>query len=384
MDDRRSLWHIVAVIATLALAVVVAVVAVTRDEGGERPLARSPSPSPSPTAPESPGGLAGEGPYVIYAGGDSVFAFDVSTKESEFLGQLDGDPVGERSRQPGTGRVVAFPTQEGGVWSVTRQGLDRIGVIPPDVGRALEGAAVSADDGKIAIAFRSPEPGIVLVDLQSGRPTVIERNRRGEYPPEPLLPIAWSLGGGLVYEIPYCECDDGSSGLYALDLGTGSSTRLPGTESNDFFRLAVSPSGQALYYGTATNRRCPGGGAEACDGPPYFMRRLAAGQRGSSVLDRATDERFVLDAISPDGMRLLVRRQDQEFRTSRLELYSAEGERRASPRGVPAGAQGVALLPGDVIIAGTLGSLYMVEAGRADVILESGTSAPAVYLGWLR
>src|SRR5688572_12025918 len=151
MDDRRSLWHIVAVIATLALAVVVAVVAVTRDERGEPAAAESPSPRASPSPAASPTGLPGEGPYVVYVDDSRrLFAFDVSTGDQSLLGALRDDPVQLRSWQPGSGRVVAFATVGGDVWSVTRGGAERIGAIPSDAGTSFIGGAVSPDDRKLA------------------------------------------------------------------------------------------------------------------------------------------------------------------------------------------------------------------------------------------
>lgn len=375
MDDRRSLWHIVAVIATLALAVVVAVVAVTRDER-EPAAAESPSPSPAPTATASPSGLPGDGPYVVYANGFDLFAFDVSTGDETRLGTLRDDPVPERSRQPGTGRVVAFATVGGDVWSVTRSGAERVGAIPQDAGTSFAGGAASPDDRKLAVAALGPEASVIVMDLQSGRPTVIPRTQRGEYPDDPLIPIAWGLGGTLVYQVPYCECDTGPPGIYALDLTTASSTRLSGTTSESFFLLAVSPSGQALYYGTASEE------------PPFSLRRLAAGQRGSSVLERASDTSFIVDAISTDGRFLLARRPaNRNGATTRLELYDAEGDRQPTPRGAPAGGvRGLALLPRDILILHTeTGGIVMVQQGRARTILE-GTGPPgaaSAYLGWL-
>jgi len=249
VSERRSVWNAVALVLTLGLAAAVAVVAVTRSSHESTAPSPSPSPTPSPTPTiGTPSGLVGEGPYLVYATPGGVFAYDVASGQTIPLGAIDGKPVTQRSRQPGAGRLVAFATQDGSVWSVRRVGMTRVGAIPPDAGDSFEGSAVSPDDRRIAIAAMAPDPATVLVDLASGASTVIERIKRGQYPPEALLPIAWSLGGGIVYQIPFCQCDGGSPGLYALDVNGGGSTIVPGTRTTTLSRFVVSASGRQLAY----------------------------------------------------------------------------------------------------------------------------------------
>lgn len=388
-DGNRTIWHLVALVATLALVAVVAVVAVTRDERGGEPGAQgTTTPATTASPSRSPVALEGEGPYVVYARGNSVLAFDVASGQQTPLGTVEGILSAEGSRQPGSGRVVAFTMVDGTVWKVARPGLRRVGTIPPAAG-GIVGSAVSLDDRRVAVARTGTQPSIIIVDLQSGRPTIVPRTSRGTYPPEPLLPIAWSLGGNLVYEIPYCECDGGTPGLYALDLASGGSTRLSGTTSTNFFLLAVSQSGQALYYGTGTSRRCRSDESEPCEGPPFYLRRIAAGDAGSDILRRASDYPFFVDAISQDGRLLLVRRPVSEREGARLELYSAEGERQPSLDGVPeGGGTGLAILPDDTYVIRTSTAdrtmLLLVRDGAARTIAEATTADTLAYLGWLR
>src|SRR5688572_16742417 len=101
-DRRRSIWNVVALIATLGLAAVVAVVAVTRSDRSGAEGVGSPSSSPSPTpSPTAPGALAGKGPYIVY-GSESgeVFAYDVSAAQWVSMGRIDDAPVSQLGRQP--------------------------------------------------------------------------------------------------------------------------------------------------------------------------------------------------------------------------------------------------------------------------------------------
>jgi len=389
MTDRRAVWNAVALVATLGLAVVVAVVAVTRSE------LKAPAPSPSASAPQLPtatpsaGGLNGTGPYIVYATGAGVFAYDVSSGERISLGSLDGAPITERSRQPGGGRVVAFPTGDGSVWSVTRRGMQRVGAIPPQDGERFEGAVVSPDDDTLAVGALSPDAALVLVDLSSGRSTLVPRKPRGHYPPEPLLPVAWSLGGTVVYQVPYCQCGAGSLGLYTLDTNTGASSVVSGTRSTLFFRFVVSASAQSLFYGTGTSRRCASGESTPCEGPPFFLRDLAAGRRGATVLKRASDASFIPAAISQDGGLLLVERVDPSTGATRIELYADDGSVQPPIRGIPKGALPLGLLPRDVVVAASPEgkfALYMIRGGRAILLADQSpaTDPAPVYLGWLR
>lgn len=389
MSERRSVWNAVGLVATLGLAALVAVVAVGRSDQTANPAeSLSPSPSPSASVSASPGTLQGQGPYVVYASDTHVFAYDLATGRSMSLGSLGGEPARERSRQPDAGRLVAFPTAGGDVWTVTRAGLKRVGSIPtPNEG--LDGSALSLDERRMAVATLASPGSIVVVDVQTGRSTRLERLRRGEYPPESLLPVAWGLGGTVVYAIPHCPgCDGVRTGLYAVDVTSGSSTRVQGTSATGFITFPVSRSGQALYYGTGTTRRCESRETPPCEGPPYFLRRLAAGRRGSEVIRRATDRSLLPEAISQDDRILLVRRPPErgEGGSARLELYSTEGDLEASLRGIPAGTlRGVALLPRDIVlievnVLAETASLRVGEQGRTRTIV---TGADWVYLGWL-
>ena len=389
MSERRSVWNAIALVATLGLAAVVAAVAVTRSSR-ETP-APSPSPSatsPSPTVSASPVGLVGDGPYVVYAYSGAVFAYDIASGSTTPLGGLDAAPADERSRQPGGGRVVAFPTHGGSIWWVKRIGMVRIGEISNDAGDAFEGSAVSPDDRRMAVGALAPDLATVVVDLESGHPTVLARSHRDQYPPEALLPVAWSLGGGLIYEIPYCQCGGGTPGIYSLDAGTGASTLVDGTRTTALFRFVVTASGQSLFYGQGTPRHCRPDEEGPCEGPPFYLKRLAAGQRGPETLQRATDARYIPDTISQDGRLLLVTRVDPASGATRTELYSSSGAPLPPIRGIPSVATPVALLPNDVVVGTTQNpwSIVVVRGGRAETIVRTSASTgnPPVYLGWLR
>ena len=385
-ERRASVWNVVALIATLGLATVVAVVAVARSDRGAPEAAPAPtSPSPSPSA-TVPGGLGGKGPYVIYAlPGGAVYAYDVGLDQQTTLGTIEGEPTGERSRQPGNGRVVAFPTAEGVVWRVTVQGLDLVGKIPGSAGDDFAGSAVSTDGRRMAVAALRPVAALVLVELDSGRASVLKRSGSG-YPDDPLLPIAWSLGGDLVYQIPFCECDAGDTGLYAYDLSSNRSAVVSPTGSTPFYRFAMSSDGQELYYGTATERRCRANETDPCFGGPYALRRLAAGRPTTSVLERSDGRSFTAAAASPDGGFVAV------DRGGTTELYTNEGDLlpRSTLAGLPEGAEVVALLPDDVIVARvggpTASTLVVVHRGRSRTIISipSTTDGAPMYLGWLR
>lgn len=390
MASKRAVWNIVALVATLGLTVAVAIVAVTRT--GDEILLPVPTSSPSPSPSRSvatPGGpLDGEGPYVLYASRSRVFAYDIASGSTVALGVLDGAPTSQRSRQPGTGRVVAFASIQGSVWSIARSGMKRVGRIPAGAGTSFEGSVVSPDDRRLAIAAVTPDPATVTVDLNTGKATLIERTRRGQYPDDPLLPVAWSLGGDVVYEIPFCQCDEGVPGLYALDVGTGTSTQVTGTRTTTLFRFVVSSSGQVLFFGEGTSRRCRTGESEPCERAPYFLRRLAAGQRGPETVRRASDAAFFPDAISGDGNTILVSRVFPDEAATRIERYAADGERLSQLRGIPSDAVPVALLDDDVIVATTAspGTIVVVRAGKAETIVRSAAQDEDVplYLGWLR
>lgn len=390
MSDRRSIWNVVALIATLGLSTLVAIVSVTRS--GDEAVTPAPSPtaagSPSPSRPATPGALDEDGPYVIYATRTGVLAYDIASGSTVSLGKLDGTPAARRSRQPGTGRLVAFPTVEGAVWSVARGGMKRVGAIPARSGTSFEGSAVSPDDRRLAVAALTPQAATVMIDLRTGKTTAIPRKRGGQYPAEPLLPVAWSLGGGLLYEVPFCQCDEGSPGLYALDTIGGNSTLVSGTRTTTLLRFVVSASAQELFYGEGTSRRCRTGEPEPCERAPFFLRRLAAGQRGAETLRRANDSPFLPDAISADGLTLLVTRVVPAETTTRVERYDSNGERLSPIRGIPAGALPVALLPADVVVATTVSpwTIVVVRSGRAETIVRSDALGEGVplYLGWLR
>jgi hypothetical protein len=283
--------------------------------------------------------------------------------------------------------LVALATIDGSVWTVSRAGMKRIGQIPGRLGTSFEGSALSPEDRRLAVAALTPRASTVTVDLSTGAATAIPRKRGGQYPPEPLLPVAWSLGGGLLYEVPFCQCPEGAPGLYALDTATGNASLVAGTRTTRLANFVVSSSGQALFYGEGTSRRCRSGEPEPCGQAPYFLRRIAAGQRGTETIRRATDAAFLPDAISLDGTSMLVTRRVAGGTTSRVERIDADGERLSSFRGLPPGATPLALLAGDVVVVGTTApwTIAVVGEGKAETIARSdvaGDGAPR-FLGWL-
>jgi hypothetical protein len=384
VSERKSIWNIVGLVMTLGLAAVVAIVAVTRGDDTPAPVEASPTPTPTPSGSSSPGALIGAGPYVVYAKKSEVFAYDVASGSTVSLGSLEGTPATERSRQPGSGKIVAFPTSDGSVWSVNRGAMTRVGAIPPSTGDSFEGAAVSPDDRRIAVGVLAPDPATVIVDLQSGRSRVLERTRRGQYPPEALLPVAWSLGGGLIYQTPYCQCAAGTSGLFSLEASNGASAIVTGTRQTNLFAFAVASSGQSLYYGAGSSRRCDAGEAQPCTGPPFFLRRIASGQRGVETLRRASDASFTVRAISQNADLLLVTRLETGSSKMRTEVYGPNGERRPPIRGIPDRATPIALLPRDIVIGSTATpfTIVVVKGGSQETIVQTDDEAP-IYLGWL-
>lgn len=385
MSEKRAVWNVVALIATLGLAATVAVVAATRAQEKAPEPARSaaPSPSPSPARTSSPGTLDGDGPYVVYATRGGVLAFDIVSGSTVALGALDGTPVAVSSHQPGRGSLIAFPTADGVVWTIARGGMKRVGVIQ---GSEVDGAVIAPDDRRLAVAALSPKPATVIVDLNTGKATTIERKRGSQYPDAPLLPVAWNLGGEVLYQVPYCQCDDAIAGMYALDTQARTSTLVTGTRTVPMLDFVISASGQALVYGDATSSRRCQDEPSPCRVAPYFLRKLAAGQRGSETLRRADDASFSPDALSSDGTTMLVTRGSREGKETRVERYDADGNRLAPIRGFPAEAVPVALLDDDVVIATTSFSIVVVRAGKAETIARSdpqGDDAP-VFLGWLR
>ncbi|TMK23046.1 MAG: hypothetical protein E6G68_01080 [Actinobacteria bacterium] len=390
MSERRSVWNGVALVATLGVAAAVAVVAVTRSDRKQAAPAPSPSVSPSPSPSRSPGALDGIGPYVVYASGSDVFAFDVASGKSTPVGSLDGRPVSYRSQQPGRGAIVAFPTSEGHVWTVTRDGLKRIGDAPAAAGDFFQGAALSPDDHRLATAGQQPPYSVVVVDLRSGHATAIARKGPTGYPAGSSLPIAWGLGGTVLYHVPICECDGVDPGLFALDVGAGTSAPVQEMRSTLLLgRSVVAQSGQALFYGTRTPRACgPREQGTPCEGPPFSFRRLAAGRRAAQVLARSSEASFDPVAISDDGRTLLVVRIDARTKAIRIERYADDGRKLSTPRGVPKAALPVALLPGDAIVALTQASplkLSVVREGhaRTATTLRSDDPFELAYLGWL-
>lgn len=389
------------ILGILALIGGLAAVELTRP-GGERrppvPAAQSPTPTDGASPAPAPG-LAGAGPFVVYArASGEVFAFGVTSRQTVFLGRIDGRRVDEPPRQPARGRVIAFPTETGAVWRVSRQGLARVGEVRVEPGWLMSGFAVSPDGRRLATAVEGPTPLLVLVDLRSGRSTLLGRERRsGRYPPEPLVPIAWSLGGSVLYQIPVCRCEDGSPGLYSYDLSTATSSVVPSTRSISLYRFAISPEGQAVVYRTATARRCRGDEAEPCEGPPFFLRRLGAGQARSSVLLRGSDAFFDEVVWSVDGLRLVVELRRPGSGRSRLELVDADTgeELEGALDAVPPDAVPAALLPGDLLVAMVdrtpagrepSRSLVLLSGGRLVTVATGGIGRPdePLVLGWLR
>jgi hypothetical protein len=390
MSERRSIWNGVALVATLCVAAAVAVVAVTRTDKKVAVPTPTPSASVSPSPSQSPGTLDGTGPYVVYASGADVFAFDVSSGKSTPLGSLGGRPVPYRSQQPGRGKIVAFPTREGSVWTVTRAGLKHIGDAPAGAGTDFEGAALSPDDHRLATAGQQQPYSVVVVDLRSGHATTIPRKRPAGYPSGSSLPIAWGLGGTVLYQIPICECDGVDPGLFALDAGAKTSALVPELRSTLLLgRSLVAQSGQALYYGTRTPRACGAGEVGyPCEGPPFSLRRLVAGKSSAQVLARSSQASFDPVAISDDGHTLVVVRVDAATKVVRVERYGDDGRKLTTPRGLPKGARPVALLPDDAIVALTQVSplkLSIVRDGHAATVVTLRSDDPfeLAYLGWL-
>jgi hypothetical protein len=351
MNEERqgSAWNIVALIASLGLAAVVAVVAVSRSDRPGPASGESPSPSPSTSAsPTAPGSLAGHGPYVVYAtGAGEVVAYDTAAKQFVSMGRIDGPPVTQYPRQPGNGDIVAFATDEGTVWKVAREGLDRVALLPVSRPALLDGGAVSRDGRRLAVAYTGPDPELMIVNLTNGRTQAISREggSSNRYPDEPLVPVGWSLGGSLVYQMPVCDCDTGSPGLYLYDLDAERSTLIPATAQDEFFqRFAVSPDGQQLLWSDVEDR-------------PYVLRRLSAGRSGATVIRRDADQRVNAIAWAPDGRSVLLDLFEEGGGRS-FELADPEsGDRTRNVSGLPERVAIEALLPGRIIVAMALGGL---------------------------
>ena len=390
MSERRSIWNGVALVATLGLAAAIAVVAVTRNEPAPAPTA-SPSPSvASPTSSHSPGTLDGDGPYIVYATGQDVFAYDVASGASTKLGTVSALPVVHRSEQPGRGEIVAIPTGDLSVWTVKRAGLKSVGSIPAATGSGLDGAAVSDDGRRVATALQQQPLSIVLFDLRSGRSTEIERTKPAGYPDGQTLPIGWGLGGTVLYHIPTCECDGVQPGLFALDLTSKTSAAVAEMRKTLLLgRSTVAQNGQALYYGARTPRRCRANEeGNPCEGPPFLLRSLVAGRSSSETLARSNSASFDPVAISPDGNELLVLRTDTATNAQRVELYDTTGTRRPALHGIPKGAFPVAVLDDQTIVAVTQVApikLFVVRNGHARTVasIDSDNPFELAYLGWL-
>ena len=379
-EQPRSAWNIVALIATLGLAAVVAVVAVTRSDRRGPAAEGSPTASPSASASATaPGSLAGRGPYVVYANGTGeVFAYDVSAKQWVTMGRIDGPPVPQHARQPSSGEVVAFATDGGTVWKVTRQGLDRVALLPVSRPELLEGGVVSRDGRRFAVGQTGADPELLIVNLANGRTQAIPRasGSSNRYPDEPLIPVAWSLGGSLVYQMPVCDCDDGSPGLYLYDLEAERSTLIAATAQDDFFQgFALSPDGQQLLWSDVGGR-------------PFVLRRLSAGRSGSTVVRRDADERVNAIRWAPDGRSVLLDLAGVGGARS-FELADPEsGDTQRTIAGMPDRVAIEALLPGRVVVVSEIAGLndppmlVIVAAGEASTIAESDQEP--VFLGWLR
>lgn len=374
-EPPRSGWNVVALIATLGLAAVVAVVAVTRSDrstpqAGGSPSA-SPSPSPSPTAP---GSLAGRGPYLVYAlASGEVFAYDTAAEQWVSMGDIDARPVPRYVHQPGSGEVVAFATEGGTVWRVDRDGLNRVALLPVNAPGLVEGGTVSRDGRRFAVTVKAVDE-LIIVNLVNGRTSVLPRRTgsANRYPPDSaLVPIGWSLGGSLVYQLPVCFCEDGDPGLYIYDLGAERSTIVQATARDVLHGFALSPDGQRLVWSDDDT-----------------LRGLAAGRQSTTVLRRAPDGLSFTDLLwSTDGASLLISFGDEPFGDpTQWEFADPEtGERRRAALGIPDDGTIVALLPRGLIVveAGSDAEhrLLTLVDGREKVV--AGEGAP-VFLGWLR
>lgn len=379
-ERRRSAWNVVALIAGLGLAAVVAVVAVSRSDrlaaGGDDQPTASPSASASPTAP---GALAGRGPYVVYAtGAGEVSAYDTAGKQWVSMGRIDDSPVPQHLRQPGNGEVVAFATDAGTVWKVTREGLDRVALLPVGRPELLEGGTVSRDGRRFAIAQTGAAPELMIVNLTNGRTQAIPRGSgsSNRYPDEALVPVGWSLGGSLVYQMPVCDCDSGSPGLYLYDLESERSSLISATAQDDFFqRFALSPDGQQLLWSDVADR-------------PYLLRRLSAGRSSATVIRRDAAERVNAITWAPDGRSILLDLFAESGGRS-FELADPEsGDVQRALDGIPERVAIEALLPGRIVVVSELGAveeptaLVIVAGGDAVTVAESDQEP--VFLGWLR
>ena len=377
LERPRSVWNIVALVATLGLSAVVAVVAVARSdrpgpEVGGSPTATA-SPSPSPTAP---GKLAGRGPYIVYAtASGEVFAYDTAAKVWVAMGNVDAPSVRQHIRQPSSGLVAAFATEAGTVWRVDREGLARVALLPLSDPSTLEGGTVSRDGRRFAIATTGRDPELMIVNLGNGRTSALPR-RTGSgnrYPEDaPLVPVGWSLGGSLVYQLPICNCPEEMPGLYLYDLAAERSTLVDATAREIVDRVAISPDGQAVVWG---------------DG--QILRKLAAGRRSASVLRRiAREEIFSTVLWSTDGASLMlaIGSVDPDGEPTTLELADpASGDLRREVTGIPEDGFSVALLPGRLIVVEAGGDaerrLLTFVDGRESVVAAEGSP---VFLGWLR
>ncbi|MGH2785696.1 MAG: hypothetical protein ACRDJ1_10580 [Actinomycetota bacterium] len=376
-DRSRSVWNVVALIAGLGLAAVVAVVAVSRSDRpgaeAEGTPSASASPSPSPTAP---GTLAGQGPYLVYAtGSEEIIAYDTAAKQWISMGNVDGPPVTQHARQPGSGLVAAFATDDGTVWRVDREGLERVALLPVSDPRLLDGGTVSRDGQRFAIAMTGPDPELMIVNLGNGRTAALPRRSSGgnRYPDDAaLVPIGWSLGGSLVYQLPVCNCADGAPGLYLYDLATERSTIVQTTAQGSLDRSAISPDGQEVIWGDGQTLRRVGAGRQSA----AALRRASGGRIFSSVL-WSTDGTSLLLAIGPS---------DPGGEPTIRELVDPEsGDRERTVPGIPEEGLPLALLPGRRVVVhidGGSDPRLSIFVDGTEAVLSKGEGL--VFLGWLR